>query len=105
MPENYISERRPPLSLPRNHQSSAKYSPRNGIGGRGFYHRSTRIYASSPRAMNPGLRAGTLELISSWSGLKHVTDLDESLAINCDQRAIIEISPRFIKDLIRLNPK
>lgn len=33
--------------------------------------------------MNPGLRAGTLELISSRSSLKHVTDSDE----NCDQHA------------------
>ena len=37
--------------------------------------------------MNPGLRAGTLELISSRSSLKHVTDSDESSTINCDQRA------------------
>lgn len=37
--------------------------------------------------MNPGLHAGTLELINSWSSLKHVTDSDESLTINCDQRA------------------
>jgi len=37
--------------------------------------------------MNPGLRAGTLKLISSRSSLKHVTDSDESLTINCDQRA------------------
>jgi len=37
--------------------------------------------------MNPGLRAGTLELISSRSSLKHVTDSDGNSAINCDQRA------------------
>jgi len=37
--------------------------------------------------MNPGLRTGTLELISSRSSLKHVTDSDESSTINCDQRA------------------
>lgn len=35
--------------------------------------------------MNPSLRVSTLELISSRSSLKHVTDSDESLAINCDQ--------------------
>lgn len=52
--------------------------------------------------MNSGLRVGTLELISSRSGLKHVTDSDESSAINSDQRAtaITEISPAFIGDLI-----
>jgi len=37
--------------------------------------------------MNPGLRTGTLELISSRSSLKHVTDSDENSTINCDQRA------------------
>lgn len=51
--------------------------------------------------MNPGLRAGALELISSRSSLKHVTDLDESSAINRDALLIIEISPRLTKNLIR----
>lgn len=49
--------------------------------------RSVRIYAPSPRAMNPGLRVGTLELISPRSSLKHVTDSDESSATSYDQRA------------------
>jgi len=37
--------------------------------------------------MNPGLRAGTLELISPRSSLKRVADTDESSAISYEQRA------------------
>lgn len=56
--------------------------------------------------MNPGLRAGTLELISSRSSLKHVTDSDGNSAINCDQRAsdhrdLSKIYYKDYKDLIR----
>jgi hypothetical protein len=37
--------------------------------------------------MNPGLRAGTLELISPRSSLKRVADADESSAISYEQCA------------------